>query len=208
MPQSSNFLALDGQQRVAQGQQKWVFEHPSLPGCLIKVANPEYVSRWRRQWFRFARYGHYLPLLREIGEYVVMHASCEPKHHYLETVRGLVATNYGLGLVVEAVLDEQGQLAPNLVTRIQLGLFAEQDAQAIERFLQWLGGSRVIVYDLNLGNLIIGAQGRVVMIDGIGEPDRLRWRLFLPGYNRFKNRRKIKRFRFRLARQLTNPDFR
>lgn len=200
------YIELQAEQRIAEGQQKWVFAYPNRSDLLIKVTSPSYRQSLATKLLGWGRYGYFLPMLRQLGEQIANQLSPQPAS-YLEHVYGLVDTNFGLALVVEAIRDDQGELAMNLRDLIDAGRYESELAQCLEDFLQWLAKAPVIVYDLNLGNLVY-AQGRLVMIDGIGEPSRIGWRMLSSAYNGWKNRRKIKRFRFRVQRQLANPGFR
>ncbi len=167
-------ISLKNRQPVAEGRQRYVFIHTADPDLIIKIIRPDAVGRAWGRWYKIRRsYGQYLSYMREIGEYVATHAREGSSPRFLQKVRGLVETDMGLGLVLEAVRGKDGALAPSLRSMLRNGTFDSTAGQALETFFAELMASDVIAADLNGGNLVYaydeGEGHRFVMIDGLGQ---------------------------------------
>lgn len=162
---------------LARGQHRLIYEDPDDPSRLIKVMSPELVEQrwrgvlpWHQQRQRLRQYKGYL---RELREYLALHARGLSGPSPLARTFGLVETDLGLGLVVEKLVGPDGALAPTALKLVE----REGRAPWIERGLeQWLAGllaHDVIVGDMNPRNVVYGsasgADPRFIMIDGYGE---------------------------------------
>lgn len=167
-------LTLKQSQPVAEGRQRYVYIHPENPDLVIKVIRPDAISRAWDRWYKIRRsHGQYLSYMREIGEYVATHAREGSSPPFLQRIEGLVETDMGLGLVLQAVRGEDGSLAPSLRAMLKDGTFDREAKAALEEFFRDLMASDVIAADLNGGNVVYaslpdGAR-RFVMIDGLGQ---------------------------------------
>ncbi len=190
-------LQLSHLEPVAQGAQKLVFRHPEDPRVLVKVVNPRFIER-REKRDRFyqkrRRIGHHRAFARELLEHLVSRAinpgrlaSCP----HMQNILGVVDTDMGTALLVEAVLDEHGDLAPTLRDLLESGRFDEQARQALEAFLDWALASNVLISDLSADNLARHADGHFVMIDGLGDRAGIPLRSHSPTLNRLYKRKKI-----------------
>lgn len=188
---------------IAQGRQKAVYQHPDNELWLIKIINRNYRKEISNSFFRRSRYGGYLSLLRQVQEVFAAHswgggAACE----HLEQVVGFVDTDQGLGLVVARVIGPDEGLENDLPSIIKARGLKTEELAGIDTLLNWLARGHVVVYDLNLGNVLLNEHSKPVLIDGIGGTRAFSFRALLPWYNRIKIRRKIKRFRWRLSQAL------
>ncbi len=167
-------ISLKDRQPAAEGRQRYVFIHTTDPDLIIKIIRPDAIGRAWGKWYKIRRsYGQYLSYMREIGEYVTTHAREGSSPRFVQKVRGLVETDMGLGLVLEAVRGKDGALAPSLRAMLRDGTFDHTAGQALETFFAELMASDVIAADLNGGNLVYaydeGQGHRFVMIDGLGQ---------------------------------------
>lgn len=183
---------------IASGLEKVVFWHPHQPGQLIKIVTPAHIKLMRQQWpllTRMQRVSHYFFYINEIVEHMAIRAHPAPGIHQLQTITGLVDTDLGLGLVVEAITREDGQLAHTLDQLIALDRFGETEKQALQTFCQWLADSPLIVRSLSLPNIVWHEKDQhFVLIDGFGnQAPRFSLRSLFKGYNQRHNKRKIKR---------------
>lgn len=187
-------LRLTDRPPLSTGYMKLVFRHPSQPGALIKVIKPAHVHEIRRRWpllTRIQRLGHYLVLLRELTDHIAMRASDPAGIDYVQNITGLVDTDLGMGLVVEAVTRRDGELADTLARLLAERRFTAMHARALQEFCTWLSQAPLVIRDLGARNLVWHEAGsRFVLIDGFGEYLGLTLRSFWPAYNRRHNRRK------------------
>ncbi len=192
-------LQLQDATPLTRGRSRLVFRHPEDPDLIVKVVRPEVVddrfgnnTKWYKKRRRF---GKFISYIREIQEFIAVHESEDKAPHYLQRIVGFCKTDMGLGLVVEAVLDDQGDLAPNLSTLIHTGRFDTLAEDALRTTLNNILHSNVIVSDLNPGNLVYThSQDHghyFVLIDGLGNNN------FIPSKilsSRLNQRSKLGRF--------------
>ena len=184
------------------------FAHPEDCSLLIKVIRPDVIEkRWGSgaAWYkRRRRYGRYISYVREIQEYVAAYSSAGSSLDFAQKIVGLVETDMGLGLVMEAVRDERGDLAPPLSTLILEGRFDSVADQKLREFSEQLLGSNLIVADLNLGNIVYAHDSdrtnRFVLIDGLGGATVLPFKTLSNRFNRWSKRKAIEKLRSRIER--------
>lgn len=169
-------LQLQDATPLTRGRSRLVFRHPEDPNLIVKVVRPEVVddrfgnnTKWYKKRRRF---GKFISYIREIQEFIAVHASENKAPHFLQRIAGFSQTDLGLGLVVEAVLDDAGNLAPSLTALIKTGKFDTQAEEALRTTLDLLLHSNVIISDLNPGNLVYTHSQEhghyFVLIDGLG----------------------------------------
>lgn len=190
---------------IKSGGEKLVFMHPHAPGHLIKIVNPRYIRYMYQQWpfmIRLQRLTHYWSYLRELHEHIAARAHGLRDLHHLQNITGLVDTDLGLGMVLEAVTRADGQLADTLAELINQGRFGAREQAAFTRFCDWLADAPLIVRDLAAHNLVWNeVSGHFVVIDGVGGRLRPSLRSFSSHYNRYSNRQKIEKLKRRVALQ-------
>lgn len=192
---------------LAQGRMRYVYAHPGDPELVIKVIRPEVIDeRWGQgqPWYKMARrYGHYISYMREIGEYVAGWARYGRALPFAQKTVGLVGTDMGLGLVLEAVRDDKGGLAPSLSTLLGHKIYTPEAAAALERFITQILESDIIVADLHPGNIVYsydGAEGHhFVMIDGLGLSTLFPFKAISKRLNRKSKLKHIARLRGRMT---------
>ena len=205
-------LELKHLEPIAKGSARLVFGHPERPDLLVKVLRPKLLeSRYGEgaAWFRRRRrYDPYLLFLREIREYVAAYASHGHSLRIAQKVRGLVETDLGLGLLVEAVRGADGALAPTVAKLIANGTYDEAAQAALERFLSELLENDIVIADLHERNLVyVGGAGGVphyVMIDGLGSSTLVPFKSWSRTLNRRSKLRRIRRLRARIARRIAS----
>lgn len=196
-------LQLSSLEPVGQGAQKLVFRHPDDPRVLVKVVNPRFIERRDRKdrfYQKRRRIGHHRAFAREMIEHLAALApgrlaTCP----HMQNILGVIDTDMGAALLVEAVLDEQGDLAPTLRDLVESGRFREREQQALEVFLDWALTSNVLINDLSADNLAWHPDGHFVMIDGLGDRAGIPIRAVSPWLNRLYKRKKIRQLREEIA---------
>lgn len=170
------FLQLKNIEPVTFGAVRWVFVHPDDPDLIVKVIRTDAIEERfgsKTKWYkRPRRYGIYLSYIREIQEFVTIHAKHNTYYHFLQRVVGLAQTDLGLGLVLEAIRSPDGGLAPTLRILINTGKYNQTTEDALERFFKQLLEADVIINDLNPGNMVYTYSEEhghyFVLIDGLG----------------------------------------
>lgn len=193
-------LQLSHLKPLAQGRMRLVFEHPEDRSQLVKVIRPDVIEkRWGSgaAWYkRRRRYGRYISYIREIQEYVAAYSSCGHSPPFAQKITGLVETDMGLGLVMEAVRDQTGHLAPSLTDLILRQALDGQARFALRDFLDRVVKSELLIADLNPGNMVYvndQAGGRFILIDGIGEASALPLKRWFKALNQWSKRGRAER---------------
>ena len=192
-------LELASRTPVGQGAQKLVFRHPEDPRVLVKVINPRFIERHDARdafYKKRRRIGHHRAFAREMIEHLVsraLHPGRMAPCPHIQNILGVVDTDLGAALLVEAVLDENGDLAPTLHDLVESGGFGTRERQALDRFIDWALESNVLINDLSADNLAWHPDGHFVMIDGLGDRAGIPIRAISPWLNRLYKRKKIDR---------------
>lgn len=190
-------LKLRDRHPIAQGHKRFVFAHPTDPGLLIKVLQPDVVAeRWRgkRPWYKGGRYGQYVSLQRELSEYLALAVRFPNGVPVLQRLFGIVDTDYGIGVVVEKLTGRDGGLAPTLIDLALREGVTPQILKRVEQFRDELLDYGVIVGKLHDKNLVLAQRNgeeRFVMIDGYGEKAAIPINVWSSRLNAAHTRRRI-----------------
>ena len=200
-------VSLAGHEAIAKGRMRLVYRHPEDPGLLIKVIRPDVIpQRWGtgQPWYkRRRRYRQYISFIRECEEFIAVCAGGKRAVPFAQKITGFVETDLGLGLVMEAVLDENGNLAPTLSSLVYGKEIGAELRVEVDAFLEDLIASDLIIADLNPENIVRGATSggghRYVVIDGLGLSTVLPFKL-IPAINRASKRKRARDLWKRLER--------
>lgn len=158
---------------------RWVYEHPDTRDVLIKV----HMSRMDQKpaqglkgWFA-RQEDHFMyttGMLRELKQFVESrYRDYGDIVHHIAPVYGVVDTDLGLGLLVAAARDAQGNLAPTVRKLMQQRAMTVTRQQKLEQVLQAIEKTDLVIGDLNAENIVLQGAGRederFVIIDGLGE---------------------------------------
>jgi len=194
------FLKLKDLEPVTFGAVRLVFEHPDDPDLIIKVIREDAIKERfgkNAKWYKKQRrYGIYLSYIREIQEFVTIHANHNTYYPFLQRIVGFAQTDLGLGLVLEAEKDKSGKkLAPTLRMLIYSGDYDQIAEEALESFFTSLLNCNIIINDLNPGNMVYTYNEDLghyfVLIDGLGNNSPIPLKTIFPKLNQ---RAKLKRF--------------
>jgi len=188
------------------GGENLVYSYPGKDHLLIKIIRPEWVEANLIKSpiiFRLVRLPKYWGVLNELIEYLAIYETKEPEAKYIETIVGLVTTDIGLGLAVEAVFHELGTVAKSLEVIITENKFTDQHKSELEKLFEWMIDTHIIIRDFTLNNLVWdGVNQHFVIIDGIGSKPLWSLRSISKVYNQRGNRKRVAKFRKRLAIRL------
>ncbi|KCB32423.1 PhoP regulatory network protein YrbL [Bordetella hinzii CA90 BAL1384] len=164
---------------LAQGGDRYVFEHPHDSCLLIKIMDMQargiYLAKrpFKRWYKQFQREGAYRVYLNEFNEYVS--SATRPSGVWrlpLARVLGVAQTNLGLGLLVEKIRDAQGGMAPSLRDLAGQGRYTGELASQLDQLIEDLADAHVVLHDLSPGNIAVGynADGKhgLYLVDGFG----------------------------------------
>jgi hypothetical protein len=200
-------LILSDQTPIRAGREKRVYLHPEQPGSLVKIINSDWLAFMYRNWpfqSRLRRVAHYFLYLNELIEHISLRARGLEELHFAQNITGLVDTDLGLGIVVEAVTRSDGSLAESLRDLIFRGAFGEVEYQALVKFCNWLGSSGLIIRDLGAQNIVWNEKTQnFVIVDGFGERALLSLRMFSRRYNQRHNMRKAEKLLQRTLQALS-----
>ena len=201
---------LQATEPLYRGYQRLVFQHPDQPELLIKVVRSDYAEAKFGPGSPFhnrhRRCRHYQVFLRELQEYLVACARSADCLPFLQEIVGLVHTDLGLGMVVRKVCGPDGKPAPSLSRLAGQGALDAARMQLLDRCLEVLQASAVVVDDLNPGNLVLGTEPSGaecwVLIDGLGSSTLIPLKALVPWANRQSKRRRIARLRAQLIAEV------
>jgi hypothetical protein len=202
-------LSIQNLKQVAIGNFRTVYEHPEDRNLLIKVVRPEVCEkRWGSgaPWLdRRRRLKQYTLFFREINEYLATCASTGTPPSFAQKITGLIETDLGIGLVTEAVLGRDGDLAPTLRMMIAEGRFHEQEEAALQRCVDALVESDLVIADLHPGHFVYAHSedegDYFVLIDGIGSTTAIPMKIWFRRVNLKSKRSKVKKLYRRIAKE-------
>ena len=205
-------LDLSGAQVMAQGADRYVFQHPHVPSLLVKVINLEayaaYLERkpFKRFYKRFQRDSAYRVYLDELSEYVT--TTTVPSGVWnvpMARVVGLAQTTLGLGQLVEKITDDHGRLAPTLEHIIARDGLGPALGARLDAFFDDLIDAHIVISDMSARNIALGrnADGKpgLYLIDGFGVLPLIPLYAWSKRLNKWRMRHKYTRWRARLQRQ-------
>ena len=191
---------------VAKGGERDVYVHPQNSEWLVKVYHQRFYDVHLKKYpiiMRLRRLKRYWSLVNELIEFIGIREDQNVETKYLQTIVGLADTDQGIGMIVNAVLSEDGGLASTLKSLVENGEYQPRHVEALEKLFQWMDETHIIIRDFSLDNLVWDyKQQCFVIIDGIGSKATLSLRSFSKVYNLHANKKRITKFRSRLDKLL------
>ena len=172
-------LVLSAKEPLLNSKTRRVFEHPEDHRLLVKV----HISRKStaslggiRAWLA-NRQDHFLyttGIMRELQQFV------ESRYKdygdivaHIAPIYGVIDTDLGLGLIVAAVRDNRGHLAPTVRRLFRDNAMNPERCAKLDRLLGAILETPLVIGDLNQENIVLedagGANERFMIIDGLGE---------------------------------------
>jgi hypothetical protein len=189
---------------LAGGGFREIFQHPGDEDMLVKVLRPAVLQKGAKAPARLGalrRYGVYTPYVREIREYLAVHARFQTCPPILQKCYGFVDTDRGLGMVVEKLRGRDGGLAPNVVAIVRRDGISRRLWDLCEAFYEEVRRHNLVIGDLNPRNIVWAVEGgadRLTLVDGLGEKTLIPLRSLSAAYNRYQTARCIRRSQLRI----------
>lgn len=196
---------LSGVSPVAEGGERYVYLHPHDDKLLIKVWKDRYYETLLKRYpfiHRLCRAPRYSSLTNEVIEHIVARENENVSPH-LQNIGGFCDTDMGLGIVVEAVMSVDGNLAPTLGTLLDEKKFSNFHHREIIKLNSWLLNSKVIIRDLSLNNIVWDeVGGKFVIIDGVGAKPVPSLRKVFAFYNKRANKNRAIKLMKRISQKM------
>ena len=194
---------------VAKGTMRAVYEHPHLPGLLIKLYQPTSVddNGCRKDWPWWKRrrpFGCFTNDYRELATVLNARRRKVGASGSFPVAKpfGFVDTEFGLAAVVEKIVSASGHLAPTLKQLKERQCLDDRHVAAVKHFFARCEKLHIAVHDINLNNLVYtearSPAGEVVCVDGVGDNGLIPVKLWV----RQLNDRALRRYRSRVLAQL------
>ena len=209
-------LDLDAAVPLATGGDRHIFQHPHMPSLLVKVmdmrARAVYLEarpfkRWYKQYQRESAYRVYL---NEISEYVT--TTTRPSGVWqvpMARILGVAQTTLGLGLVVEKICDEAGNIAPRWPTWRGRASSTRRSANSSTSSSTIWPTRTWSLHDVSASNIACGfnADGKpgLYLIDGFGVLPLIPLYAWSKRLNSRRIERKYAEMRASLARRFAAP---
>ena len=192
---SGPVLALKGLEPFGVGGRRMCFVHPLEPDKCVKVLRHDekrtirvktsgswIPARWRREYDNNA---HEKRILEDLGRRIGPDMA-----RHLPRCYGMAATDLGPGLVLDLVRDEDGRISRSIRELITVGYELPKLRPAFDTFCDFLSEHLVLTRSLLDHNLVVSMRadgpGRIVMIDGLGDPAWLPLARWIPAIGRAK----------------------
>ncbi|QTF92752.1 YrbL family protein [Halomonas sp. BM-2019] len=191
MPEPSTRIRLAHIEPLTSGGSRLIYPDPERPGRLIKVVRQGSVRLKAR--FQVTRQ------LRELREYIRVFGKPDDKLIcHLPAIAGLIATDLGFGLSVEAIRGADGRLAPTFSQLLRESRVKPHHQDLLATFFDRLLASSAIVGDLSRNNLVLGRDPNgndfFALVDGLGDNTLIPMYALVPGRNRYRKREAAHRF--------------
>ena len=201
-------VTLTDQKPLVTSKTRYVFEHPGSDVLLIKVHIDRLAKTEKPGWFE-RRKDHFMyttGIMRELQQYVELHAPGghnESLKPFIAPVYGVIETDIGLGLLVAAIRDSEGGLAPTVRDLRRNRRLDNRRQQLLHQLLDTLESSSLVVGDLNEENIVLanagGTDERFMIIDGLGDRTLIPTQRLIPSIGRYRKRDFVITMRRRLA---------
>lgn len=201
-------LALSGQDPLLTSKTRRVFQHPEDDRLLVKV----HISRKLvpgvdgiRAWLS-NKQDHFLyttGIMRELQQFVESrYRDYGEIVEHIAPIYGVIDTDLGMGLIVAAVRDSRGQLAPTVRRLFRDGAMNAERCASLDRLLNAIQETSLVIGDLNQENIVLEDAGnpneRFMIIDGLGERTWIPTQRWLPFVGNRQKRHFVTKVRAKL----------
>jgi len=196
-PAVVSVISLDAATLVGRGLHRECYVHPANDSLCIKVIVAGNSDENRRE-----------------ASYYTRLAARGISWEMLARFHGLVATNLGEGAVFDLVRDYTGTISLPLAHYLENPLLRADSRtllpDALPALSRYLLDNRVVTMTLKTKNILLQrtgeAQGRLVIVDNVGNSDFIPLSHYVAGLGRMKIRRKWRRFTEGLDEQYSEDE--
>lgn len=203
-------LVLSNRDPLLCSKTRRVFKHPEDDRFLVKVhisRRPEQGKNGPGAWLA-NKSDHFLyttGIMRELQQFVESrYKDYGAIVEHIAPIYGVIDTDIGLGLMVAAVKDAQGQLAPTVRRLFQNDAMTAERCAKLERLLREIEETQLVIGDLNQENIVLenadGGGERFMIIDGLGERTWIPTQRWLAFVSSRQKRNFVDKVRARLKR--------
>lgn len=185
-------IDVTGWRIVGRGDERICYQHPDDPARCVKLSRQEKARQTRREL-------RYFRLLRRRGVPFTL----------IPEFFGVVNGEGVVGIEQQLVLNDQGELPPNVAEYLATPLTPQQASHfwaGLDALKAYLLTYNVVPCDLVMSNLLVIERAdatTVMLIDGLGASEFIP----LPDYVAFLGRRKIRRKWARFMAKTVKPRF-
>ena len=202
-------LKINDLKQIGKGCSKIVFQHPHDQNKVIKIMNPERVSKFGgfnihskfKQRFAQGIYRHFRRELIQYLQLCKLHYKANSFVFPVETPYGFVETNQGIGLVVEKIVSPNQQ-GVTLYELCEQHLFEEKHEIALKYFFDACCDLHIVFGEVNIAGIMYTEQRNnkpeFVLVDGMGE------KLFIPlrAMSKRINAQNIRKVEFNIRKKM------
>lgn len=171
----NDIIVLSDKEPVASGKKRIVFEHPENTDYLIKVYR-NHIKQAKQSLYQrhYNRYTYLSGFLREIREYILLKSDNQsPLTGHIPKIIGLIDTDLGLGLTVQKLVNNKGDLAVNLRELTRSQCLSQELQKKLDDFFYALVQSNIVIGDLNIRNIVLAYHDKegykFYLVDGLGD---------------------------------------
>ncbi len=201
-------IRLSGKDFLVKGKKRLVYRHPSKPDLLIKVFRKKASKKTIKEGIfgkQYRRFAFLSGFTREIREFVYSrYEEDDPLVGYIADIIGFADTGMGMGIIVSAAVDKNGNLAPTLSSLIKQKKISAERINLLEELFDRINASKLVIGDLTARNIVMayipGAGERFLLIDGLGDKTFVPIQRWFSCINRRNKTRRINKLRKRVNR--------
>lgn len=176
MAKPNPIIDLSKAEPFAEGGRRWCYRHPENPDLCIKITKQEVMHKRREGGPAYRRLR---PLrafddnheevkgYRQLAVRRVLNDASAPLWLHLPRCYGFVETSLGEGLVLD-YYHVDGVSAPTLQQVVRENGLTPKVQSALEDFAAILSANQLVTRAIIPHNIVLAADGRVKLIDGIG----------------------------------------
>jgi len=194
MNHGQNFVTLTDSLLIGSGTERDCYQHPDDPNLCIKVNNGKASPHKKPAKQNEIEYRYYTRFLNRQNNPAIV-----PRCH------GWTETNKGRGLVFDLIRNKNGDVAPSLLQALEANQIQAKEAYDLLRTLkQQMLREIIIPCDLHPRNILLQTtdnQTLLVLIDGIGNRNLVKFADVIPWLGRLKIERHWHRLEERLRQR-------
>lgn len=211
-----SFVSLEHAAPLAKGNIRKIFLYPGRQDVIVKVYRKSCTPKMQKKRMHLRK----LPFLRlpikfDQNRYDLKELERHYKRlgkslwrHFPETA-GIFDTSEGPGLVQRRALNFDGTPAPNLYHHLKKHGLGEPTIAAFREFRSFISNHHIVLRDVSRENLLFqqheDGKCTIVMIDGFGDSDYLKFATLSRTLNDKKILRKFSRLDNQIRKILTEP---